>query len=87
MALKKQQQDLVDWGNEDWGYTGKKKKSRFLPKVARESLTPAQKAAGNAKKREAMKAGKKKAAYTEAETKAYLKARMKSKGYGKKKSK
>lgn len=73
MARKKQQQSIVDWGNADWGYTGKKG-SRYLPKAARESLTPAQKAAGNAKKRKATAAGKTRAKYTEAERKAFLRA-------------
>ncbi len=69
MAKKKPQKDLDKWTSEDWGGEG-----RYLPKAARESLTPAQKAAGNAKKRKATAAGKTRAKYTEAERKAFLRA-------------
>ena len=73
MARKKQQQSIVDWENSEWDNTGEEG-SRYLPKAARDSLTPAQKAAGNAKKRKATAAGKTRAKYTEAERKAFLRA-------------
>ena len=44
MALKKSQRSLKKWTGQKWGYTGKKGKSRYLPKAVRDSLTPAQKA-------------------------------------------
>lgn len=31
---------LNKWTREDWGYAGKKDKSRYLPKVVRDSLSP-----------------------------------------------
>lgn len=73
MARKKQQQSIVDWGNADWGNSGEEG-GRYLPKAARDSLTPTQRAAGNAKKRKATAAGKTRAKYTEAERKAFLRA-------------
>lgn len=95
MARKKQQQDLIDWGNAKWGTASGKNSvvgkdatgEAYLPAAAHKSLTPAQVAAQTKNKRKAMKQGKQKAKYTEATAKAVLKGRMKAKGYGKKKSK
>ena len=57
---KKSQRSLKKWTDEDWGYVTKKdekkpksKRGRYLPKRVRDSLTPAQKAATNRKKRKA----------------------------------
>ena len=51
---------LKKWTKQDWDYVSKKdkkkpksKRGRYLPKSVRESLTPAQKAAENRKKRKA----------------------------------
>jgi len=55
---KKPANKLKKWSKEDWGYTGKKGASRYLPKKAREALTPAEKRATNRKKVEDTKAGK-----------------------------
>ena len=78
MAYKKPQKSLKQWTKEDWGTSSGKKSSetgeRYLPKAARESLTPAQRAAGNKKKREATAKGKQRASYTDAEKAAFLKA-------------
>tara|TARA_Y100000817_G_scaffold313542_1_gene309891 strand:+ start:1661 stop:1921 length:261 start_codon:yes stop_codon:yes gene_type:complete len=78
MAYKKPQKSLKQWTKEDWGTSSGKKSSetgeRYLPKAARDSLTPAQKAAGNKKKREAAAKGKQRASYTKAERLAFLKA-------------
>tara|TARA_R110002020_G_scaffold79858_1_gene199662 strand:+ start:400 stop:630 length:231 start_codon:yes stop_codon:yes gene_type:complete len=71
--MKTPQKSLKKWGDEDWGYVGKEGSSRYLPKAARDSLTPSQKAAGNRRKRKATAQGKQKAKYTTAERKALLK--------------
>ncbi len=69
---------LKKWSKEDWGTSSGKKSSetgeRYLPKAARDKLSPAQKAAGNRKKRAATAQGKQKAKYTDAERKAFLKS-------------
>lgn len=45
---------LRRWAAEDWGYAGKPKESRYLPRVVRERLTPSEKRRTNqAKKRSA----------------------------------
>jgi hypothetical protein len=44
MARRKSQRDLADWTDEDWDYAGKEGDSRYLPKSARQSLSPKQKA-------------------------------------------
>lgn len=75
MALKKNQQSLKKWTRQKWGYTGKKGKSRYLPKAVRDSLTPAQKAAGSRAKNKATKAGKQSARYTKAERRALQRLR------------
>lgn len=75
MPLKKSQKSLKKWGKQKWDYVGKKGKSRYLPKSARDSLTPAQKAAGSKAKNKATKAGKQSAKYTKAEKRAVRRAR------------
>lgn len=72
MPKKKPQKDLDEWTKEDWGSDSKG--GRYLPKKARKMLTASQKAAGNRKKRAATASGKKRASYTEAEAKAFLRA-------------
>ena len=73
MALKKSQKSLNKWTSEDWDYVSakdrrkpKSERGRYLPKSARESLTPAQKASENRKKRKATKSGKTHAKYGKA---------------------
>tara|TARA_R100001509_G_scaffold132684_3_gene86205 strand:- start:624 stop:878 length:255 start_codon:yes stop_codon:yes gene_type:complete len=82
MAYKKPQKSLKQWTKEDWGTSSGKKSSetgeRYLPKAARESLTPAQRAAGNRKKKQATAKGKQRASYTGAEKAAFLKATNRS---------
>ena len=57
---------LKKWSDSDWGYAGKKGHSRYLPKSARESLSPGQLRASNRKKEEANRAGKRAAPYSKA---------------------
>tara|TARA_R100000734_G_scaffold18873_1_gene16874 strand:+ start:433 stop:678 length:246 start_codon:yes stop_codon:yes gene_type:complete len=71
MALKKSQKSLKKWTSQKWDYLSKgdkdkpkKKRGRYLPKSVRESLTPAQRAYENRKKRKASKAGKQRASYS-----------------------
>ena len=71
MALKKSQKSLKKWTSQKWDYLSKgdkdkpkKKRGRYLPKSVRESLTPAQKAYENRKKRKASKTGKQRASYS-----------------------
>ena len=68
---------LSKWTKEDWGYTGKEGKSRYLPKKARQSLSKGQKAEGSRAKNKATKAGKQRAKYTAAERKAVRRATKK----------
>jgi len=75
MALKKSQRSLKKWGKQKWGYVGKKGKSRYLPKSVRDSLTPAQKAAGSRAKNKATKSGRQNAKYTKAELRAIRRLR------------
>lgn len=49
---------LSKWTKEDWGYVGKPKKSRYLPKKAREALTPGEKSATSRAKNQGTKKGK-----------------------------
>lgn len=49
---------LTKWTKEEWGYVGKPKASRYLPKKARESLTRGEKAATSRAKNKATNAGK-----------------------------
>ena len=62
MALKKSQRSLRSWSKQDWGTKSGKKSSetgeRYLPKAARDALTPAEYAATTAKKRKDKAAGK-----------------------------
>ena len=60
MAKTKSQKSLSAWSKQDWGYVTrgdekkpKSKRGRYLPKKVRQSLTPAQRAATNRKKRKA----------------------------------
>ena len=71
MALKKSQKSLKKWTAQKWDYISpkdkkkpKSKRGRYLPKSVRASLTPAQKAYENRKKRRATKAGKQRASYS-----------------------
>ena len=71
MPLKKSQKSLKKWTAQKWDYITKsdkkkpkKKRGRYLPKSVRQSLTPAQKAAENRKKRKATKTGKVRAKYS-----------------------
>ena len=60
--LKKPQQSLKSWGDQDWGTKSGKKSSetgeRYLPKAARESLSDSEYAATTAAKRKDKAAGK-----------------------------
>lgn len=71
MATKKPQNSLKKWTKQEWDYISEKdkkkpksKRGRYLPKSVRESLTPAQKAAENKKKKKATAKGKQKASYS-----------------------
>ena len=71
MALKKSQKSLKKWTSQKWDYVSKgdkkkpkSKRGRYLPKSVRDSLTPAQKAYENKKKRKATKTGKQRAKYS-----------------------
>lgn len=55
---KKKDNALTKWTKEDWGYVGKPKKSRYLPKKAREALTRGEKAATSRAKNKGRKKGK-----------------------------
>ena len=60
--LTEMQQSLKDWGDAKWGTKSGKKSSetgeRYLPKAARDALSPAEYAATTRKKREDTKKGK-----------------------------
>ena len=62
MTLKKSQRSLRAWTKQDWGTKSGKKSSetgeRYLPKAARDALTPAEYAATTRKKREDTRKGK-----------------------------
>ena len=58
IGRKKADNDLKKWTEEDWGYVGEKKRSRYLPKEARDHLTPAEKAATSRAKNKGTQAGK-----------------------------
>ena len=62
MTLKQSQKSLRNWEKQDWGTKSGKKSSetgeRYLPKAARDALTPAEYAATTRKKREDTKKGK-----------------------------
>ena len=61
-GAKSSENKLARWGEEDWGTASGKKSSetgeRYLPKKAREALTPAEYAATTRAKREGTAAGK-----------------------------
>jgi hypothetical protein len=61
-VLKKSQQSLKNWGDQDWGTKSGKRSSdtgeRYLPRKAREALTDSEYAATSAKKRKDKAAGK-----------------------------
>jgi hypothetical protein len=44
---------LARWTAEDWGYAGKPRQSRYLPKAVRDRLTPSERARTNRAKRSA----------------------------------
>lgn len=48
---------LTQWTKEDWDYVGAEEHSRYLPKKAREYLTPGEKAATSRAKNKGTKAG------------------------------
>lgn len=62
MPLTKSQRSLVKWTKQDWGTKSGKKSSetgeRYLPKAARDALSPQEYAATSRKKREDTKKGK-----------------------------
>jgi hypothetical protein len=58
VGVKSPQNSLVKWTKEDWGYTGKPKQSRYLPKKAREHLTVGEKIATDRAKNKGTKEGK-----------------------------
>ena len=58
IGQKRASNDLKKWTDEDWGYVGKLKKSRYLPKKARESLTRGEKAVTSRAKNKGTKAGR-----------------------------
>ena len=62
MTLKQSQKSLRSWEKQDWGTKSGKKSSetgeRYLPKAARDALSPAEYAATSRKKREDTKKGK-----------------------------
>lgn len=65
---KRDNNRLVVWTKEDWGYVDGKPGNRYLPKEVRDSLTPAQKRAENAAKKRASKSHKQYAKYAKPET-------------------
>lgn len=58
LGAKSPHNSLARWTKEDWGYTGKPKQSRYLPKKAREHLTVGEKIATDRVKNAGTKAGK-----------------------------
>ena len=50
---KRQDNSLVRWTAENWGYVGKPRQSRYLPQKVRERLTPSEKRRTNLAKRKA----------------------------------
>lgn len=55
---KSDKNSLVKWTKEDWGYVGEPGHSRYLPKKARQALSPGQKAATSRAKNEGTESGK-----------------------------
>ena len=71
MAMMKSQRSLAKWTKQKWDYVSKgqskkprAKRGRYLPESVRKTLTPAQKAYENRKKRAASKKGKQRAKYS-----------------------
>lgn len=58
IGAKSEQNSLVKWTKEDWGYVGMPKQSRYLPKKAREHLTVGEKIATDRAKNKGTKEGK-----------------------------
>jgi len=70
-GMRAPQKSLKNWGDQDWDYISKgdekkpkSERGRYLPKSVRASLTPAQKASENRKKRAASRAGRQNAKYS-----------------------
>ncbi len=57
-GVKSPKNSLTLWTKEDWGYTGEEKRSRYLPKKARESLTRGEKIATDRAKNAGTRANK-----------------------------
>lgn len=57
VGTKTDKNSLVKWTKEDWDYVGEPGKSRYLPKRARQALTPGQKAATSRAKNQGTKSG------------------------------
>lgn len=55
---KRADNDLAKWTREDWGYTGEEGHSRYLPREARDNLTPGEKAATSRAKNKGTEEGK-----------------------------
>jgi hypothetical protein len=55
---KRADNDLQKWTKETWGYVGEPGHSRYLPKKARDTLKPGEKAATSRVKNEGTKKGK-----------------------------
>lgn len=58
IGKKQKDNDLDKWTKEDWQYIGKEGKSRYLPKKAKDALTPSEKAATSRAKNKGTKQGK-----------------------------
>ena len=58
VGTKSEENSLVKWTKEDWGYVGEEKHSRYLPKKAREHLTVGEKIATDRAKNKGTKEGK-----------------------------
>ncbi len=58
IGAKTNDNSLVKWTKEDWGYTGEPGQSRYLPKKAREHLTVGEKIATDRAKNKGTKEGK-----------------------------
>lgn len=57
VGTKSEENSLVKWTKEDWGYTGEPGQSRYLPKKAREHLTVGEKIATDRAKNKGTKEG------------------------------
>lgn len=69
---------LVKWTREDWNYTGEPEHSRYLPRAAREHLTPGEKAATSRAKNKGTEEGKQWVKQPESVAKKVAKWRKKS---------